>query len=167
MNYIDVIIIALLIMAAIFGFWKGFVRQLFGLAALLLGIFCAWHFSDFAASYISQWIDKNETAVTIISFAITFIVVLIGVVWVGKLADKLIKMIALGLLNRLIGLLFSAVKMAFILSICIWLIQAFDLLWPFLPLQDTQNSLFFTPLSKPAPALFPYLKGLLTSIYKI
>ncbi|MDR2585824.1 MAG: CvpA family protein [Prevotellaceae bacterium] len=164
MNYIDIIIIALLVVAAIFGVWKGFVRQLFGLVALLLGIYCALHFSGYAATFISQWIDKNETAVTIISFAITFVVVLLGVVFVGKLADRIIKIVALGLFNRLFGILFSVAKMAFILSICIWLLLAFDHLWPFFPHQDSHQSLLFAPVSKLAPSIFPYLKALFTSI---
>ena len=164
MNYIDLIITLLLLLAAVFGFWKGFIRQLFGLAALFLGIFCAIHFSGFVSSYVSQWIDKNETAVTIISFAVTFIVVLLGVIWVGKVADTLIKLVALGLVNRLAGLLFSVVKMAFILSICIWLLMAFDHLWPFFPHQDGEKSLLFAPISKLAPALFPFLKGLFASL---
>ncbi|MCL2728176.1 MAG: CvpA family protein [Bacteroidales bacterium] len=164
MNYIDLIIVALLVVAALFGFWKGFVRQLFGLVALFLGIFCAWHFSDFAASYISQWIDKNETAVAIISFAVTFIIVLLGVIFVGKIADKLVKVITLGLFNRLLGVLFSIVKMAFILSICIWLLQALDQLWPFFPHQECEQSFIFAPVAKLAPAVFPYIKGLITTI---
>ena len=164
MNYIDIIIIVFLAFAALFGFWRGFVRQLFGLVALFLGLFCACYFSGFAASYISQWMDKNETAVAIISFAVTFIVVLFGVVFVGRIAEQLIKLITLGLLNRLVGLVFSVAKITFILSVCIWLLQAFDTFWPFLPYQDSEQSLLFAPIAKLAPALFPYLKEWFSAI---
>jgi len=164
MNYIDIIIIALLAFAAIVGVWKGFIRQLFGLVALFLGIWCACHFSNYAAFYISQWIDKNETAVTIISFAVTFIVVLFGVVLVGRLAEQLIKVVMLGFFNRLMGILFSVVKMALILSVSIWLLQALDQLWPFIPHHDCEKSMLFTPVAKLATALFPYLKELLAGI---
>jgi membrane protein required for colicin V production len=160
MNYIDIIIIALLVYAALFGIWKGFVRQLFGLAALFLGIWCACRFSGFTAAYISQWIDKNETAVTIISFAITFIIVLLGVILVGRLTEQLVKAVTLGWVNRLIGLLFSVLKMALILSVCIWLLQAFDRMWPFFPHHDCGQSILFAPVSKLAPVVFPYLKVL-------
>ena len=164
MNYIDFILITLLIIAALFGVWKGFVRQLFGLIALFLGLFCAFHFSDYVASYISRWIDANETAVAIISFAITFILVLWGVAFIGKMAETLTKMVALGLINRLVGLLFSIAKMAFILSVCIGLMQALDQIWPFFPHQDAAKSTLFVPISKLAPAVFPYLKDLFTHL---
>ena len=165
MNYIDIIIIALLAFAAIVGVWKGFIRQLFGLVALFLGIWCACHFSNYAAFYISKWIDKNETAVTMISFAVTFIVVLFGVVLVGRLAEQLIKVVMLGFFNRLMGILFSVVKMALILSVSIWLLQALDQLWPFIPHHDCEKSMLFTPAAKLATALFPYLKEWLAVIY--
>ena len=163
MNYIDFIIIAFLIFAALHGACKGFIHQLFGLAALFLGIFCACHFSNYVAYYISPWIDKNEMAVTIISFAITFFVVLLGVILVGRLAEQLIKLVALGLLNRLIGILFSVAKITLILSICIWLLLAFDRFWFFFPHQDSEQSVLFAPLSKLAPALFPFLKKWLSA----
>jgi len=164
MNYIDFIIITLLLLAAIIGIWKGFIHQLFGIAALFLGLYAAWHFSGFAASFISPWLDKNEVAVTIISFALTFVVVLFGVIFAGRLARLLVKMVALGLFDRLLGLLFSVVKMAFILSVSIWLLQAFDHLWPFFPHQDSRQSILFDLIAKLAPAVFPYLKSWFSAI---
>ena len=164
MNYIDLIIIALFILAALLGIWKGFIRQLFGLVALFLGVYCAWHFSGFAASFISRWIDKNEAAVTIISFALTFIAVLLGVVLVGRLTEQIIKVVSLGWLNRIAGLLFSVIKMAFILSLFIWLLHAFDHLWSFFPHHDSEQSILFTPIAKVAPTVFPYLKEWFSSI---
>jgi membrane protein required for colicin V production len=161
LNYIDITLLAFLVFAALFGIWKGFVRHRFGLVALFLGIWCACHFSDFVAFYISQWIDKNEIAVSIISFAITFIIVLLGIILVGRLTEQLVKVITLGWVNRLIGLLFSVVKMTLILSVCIWLLQAFDQLWPFFPHQDCEQSILFAPVAKLAPILFPYLKGII------
>ena len=166
-NYIDLIIIATLVLASMMGFWKGFLRQLFGLIALLLGIYCAIHFSNFIGSYISQWIDHNETAVTIIAFAVTFIAVLLAVVFVGKIAEKLVKIVTLGFFNRLIGLLFSLVKTAFILSIFICLLQALDQLWHFFPHNDCEQSMLFAPIAKLAPSVFPYLKDLFTEIYPL
>jgi membrane protein required for colicin V production len=163
MNYIDIIIIALLAFAALLGVWKGFIHQLFGLIALFLGIWCAFHFSDFVASYIAKWINQNEMAVTVISFAVIFVIVILGVVLVGRIAEQLVKMVSLGLLNRLIGLLFSVAKMALILSICIRLLQAFDQLWPFFPHHDCEQSVLFAPVAQIATVLFPYRKeGLAT-----
>jgi len=164
MNYIDVIILAILVLSAIMGFWKGFIRQLFGIIALFLGLYCAFHFSGFVASFISKWMDTNETAVNIISFAIIFIGVVVAVVFAGTIAEKLMKVITLGLFNRLIGLLFSVVKSLFILSVFIWLLQALDNLWLFIPQNDCQKSMLFAPIAQLAPAVFPYLKNLLAEI---
>jgi len=164
LNYIDFIFIAFFVMAAIWGVWKGFVRQLFGLVALFLGVFCAYHFSDFAATWITKWIHQEETVIAVIAFAVTFLAVLFGVILAGRITEKIVKTILLGWFNRIAGLLFSIAKMAFILSICIYLLLAFDQLWPFFPHQDGEKSILFAPIAKLAPALFPYLKNLIATI---
>ena len=45
MNYLDIIIAILLIIAIVSGYRKGFIHQLASLAALILGIFLAVKFS--------------------------------------------------------------------------------------------------------------------------
>ena len=44
MNYLDIVLVVLLILSAINGFSKGFVEELAGLIALILGIWAAIHF---------------------------------------------------------------------------------------------------------------------------
>lgn len=166
-NYIDLIILSIVAFSAVIGLWKGFVRQLFGLIALFLGLYCAFHFSGFVTSFIMRWIDDHQKAVNIISFAITFIAVVIGVGFVGKIGEKLVKIITLGLLNRIIGLLFSVIKTLLILCIAVWLLQALDHHWPFLPQDDCQQSSLFEPLSKIASSIFPYIKNLFSEFYTI
>jgi len=164
LNYIDFVILIVLLIAAVRGVWKGFVRQIFGIAALFLGVYCAYHFSYFAAGWISKWIHPEQTAIAILAFILTFLVVLYGVILAGRLAEKIIKIVLLGWLNRLLGLIFSVIKMAFILSICIWILLSLDQLWPFFPHQDAQDSLFFSPAEQLARQVFPYLKNFLTNI---
>ena len=164
LTYIDIIFLLCFAFAAIWGIWKGFVRQLFGIAALFLGVYCAFHFSGFVATYLAHWMKLDETTVAIIAFAVTFLAVLFGVIIAGKIMDKILKIVLLGWLNRITGLLFSLAKMAFILSIFLWLLQALDRIWPLLPHPEIEESIFYAPIAKLAPALFPYLKGLFEAV---
>ena len=163
LNYIDFIILILWVAAAVSGIWKGFIRQLFGIAALFLGVYCAWRFSHFAAHWIDQWIHPDQTTIAILAFAVTFLVVLYGVILGGRLTEKIIKIVLLGWINRLLGAIFSLVKMTFILSVCIWILLAMDHLWPFFPHQDAHNSIFFAPVEQIAHHVFPYLRNFLSS----
>ena len=160
MNYIDIIIIVILLIAALIGLKKGFVRQLFGLAALFLGVFCAYHFSSFAVGYIVKWFHPGENLTQILAFTITFLAVLLLIVFLGRLVEGLLRITALGLFNRILGLAFSVAKNALILSILIYLLEALDALWSFLPREICEASLLYGPLSDWAATLFPYLKGL-------
>jgi Uncharacterized membrane protein, required for colicin V production len=160
MNYIDAIILVILLVAAIIGLKKGFVRQLFGLAALFIGVFCAYHFSSFAAGYIVKWFHPGENLTQILAFIVTFLAVLLLIVFLGRLVEGLLRITALGLFNRILGLVFSVAKNALILSILIYLLEALDALWSFLPRETCESSLLYGPFSDWATALFPYLKRL-------
>ena len=71
--------------------------------------------------------------------------------------NKLIDAIALGIVNRLLGVLFSVLKIAFIVSIILVLINKADNKYNFIPDETKENSLLYKPLSNFAPMIFPYL----------
>ena len=54
MNYIDIILVLLLIFSAISGFRKGLIVELASLAALILGIWGAIEFSDITSEFLVE-----------------------------------------------------------------------------------------------------------------
>jgi membrane protein required for colicin V production len=157
MNTIDLVFAILLLWAAYRGYTKGFIVQLATLAALLLGILGAVMFSDFTSELIIKKFDISGQYLPIISFAITFIAIVIAVHILAKALNKLIDAIALGIVNRLLGVLFSVVKIAFIVSIILVLINKADNKYNFIPDETKEKSLLYKPLSNFAPMIFPYL----------
>ncbi|MGC9374578.1 MAG: CvpA family protein [Bacteroidales bacterium] len=157
MNTIDLVFAILFLWSAYRGFTKGFIVQLATLAALLLGILGAVMFSDFTSSLIIKKFEVSGQYLPIISFAITFIVIVVAVHILAKLLNKLMDAIALGVVNRLLGVLFSVLKYAFIISIILVLINKADDKYNFIPDETKENSLLYKPLSNFAPLLFPYL----------
>jgi len=157
MNTIDLVFAILLLWAAYRGYSKGFIVQLATLAALLLGILGAVMFSDFTSGLIIKKFDVSGQYLPIISFAITFIVIVIAVHLLAKMINKLVDAIALGIVNRLLGVLFSVVKIAFVVSIILVLINKVDNKYNFIPDDTKNNSLLYRPLSNFAPMIFPYL----------
>lgn len=157
MNTIDLVFAILLLWAAYRGYSKGFIVQLATLAALLLGILGAVMFSDFTSSLIIKKFDVSGQYLPIISFALTFIAIVIAVHILAKALNKLIDAIALGIINRLLGVLFSVLKIAFIVSIILVLINKADNKYNFIPDETKEKSLLYKPLSNFAPMIFPYL----------
>ena len=157
MNSIDLVFAILLLWSAYRGFTKGFIVQLATLAALLLGILGAVLFSDLTSSLIIKKFEISGQYLPILSFAVTFIVIVIAVHLFAKMLNKLIDAIALGIVNRLLGVLFSLLKTAFIVSIILVLINKADNKFNFIPDDTKENSFLYKPLSNFAPMIFPYL----------
>jgi membrane protein required for colicin V production len=59
--------------------------------------------------------------------------------------------------NRLLGVLFSVFKIAFIVSIILVLVNKVDNKYNFIPNETKEKSLLYMPLSNFAPMIFPYL----------
>ncbi|MDD2490867.1 MAG: CvpA family protein [Bacteroidales bacterium] len=164
LNTVDVIILICLIPALFAGFMKGFVRQAAAVMALILGIWAGYHFSDFVSSKLINWINVEQNLLNIISFAIIFIGVLLLVNLAGKAVESLVKLVLLGWLDKLMGIIFALIKYAFILSVLVYLLESLDELFQFLPKETIDDSLLYGYLSKIAPAIFPYLKNLVSAI---
>lgn len=114
MNYLDIVLAILLILSAINGFVKGFVEELAGLVALILGIWAALRFSDRVAQWLIDQFNWTFEHLNIIAFFITFILVVILVNLIGSWVNKMVKAVSLGFINRLAGLAFGVIKLSLI-----------------------------------------------------
>jgi membrane protein required for colicin V production len=133
MNWIDFVIIALLAFGLIQGFINGLIIEIAELAALVLGIWGAIHFSDWTAGKLSGWFDMQSSWTGIIAFAVTFIAIVIGVYLLGKLLDTLLKAMALGFVVKSLGAVFGVLKTALILSVVFVFLNSIDEKRHFLP----------------------------------
>lgn len=158
MNYLDLILAVPLIWAVYIGFTKGFIFSIASLLALFLGIFGAIHFSDITAVFIESWFHPEPRYLNLISFAITFIIIVIGIHLLAYFIDKVVKAVALGIINRLAGVLFNLIKMAFIVSVVLSLVNYLNRFSGFIPEEDIEESILYKPVSSFAPAVFPYLR---------
>ncbi|MDR0729216.1 MAG: CvpA family protein [Prevotellaceae bacterium] len=156
MNYIDIIITILLLISIFMGWRQGFIRQLFGLLALLFGLFCAYRFSHFTAHYISDWFKVSESVTNGVAFAVTFIIVLLAVILAGRFADKISSMVAFAFFNRLLGAILSLLKAVLIISVLLLILNIFGLI----PQVHQNQSTLYHPMEKVSMTAFPYLKQL-------
>jgi membrane protein required for colicin V production len=158
MNYLDIIIIILILISAITGYKKGFIHQLASLAALVLGIFIAVKCSKWFAPYIQNHFTSSVNVAKIIAFIAIFILVIVAIHFLGKFLEKTFDEIELGFLNKIAGSLFSIVKMVFIVSVLMVLLKLsiIKIDWPKQSSMD--ESYTYKPVESVAPAIFPYLK---------
>lgn len=159
MNYIDFFILAILGFAIVRGFIKGLIIEVASIAALVLGIWGAIRFSGFVGQRLTDYFDLTTQYLGLISFAITFILIVLGVHLIANILDKLLKAVALGLPLRLTGALFGLIKTALILSIIFVILNTVDERTNFLPREKMNRSILYYPISDFAPMLFPLIEG--------
>lgn len=157
MNFIDILILIILGIAAVKGFINGFIKEFASLAALVLGIWAAIRFSNFTAAKLYDYFDLTGKYTGIIAFILTFVIVVIAIHFIGLLIDKLIKAVSLGFINRLLGLVFGVFKSVLILSVIFVILNAIDEHRPFLPKEKINQSFLYNPISDIAPAIFPII----------
>jgi membrane protein required for colicin V production len=157
MNYLDIILGILLILSAFNGFSKGFVEELAGLVALILGIWAAIHFSGMMAHFLTSHLNFTFQHLSIAAFLITFILVVILVHLVGTLVSKVIKAASLGFLNRLAGFGFGVIKGALILSIILIVFNRIDEDVHIISSEKKAESKLYEPIRNFAPRIFPFL----------
>jgi membrane protein required for colicin V production len=157
MNWIDLIIVVILILAVVNGFINGLVKEVASLAALILGIWGAIKFSTFTAAKLYDYFDMTGRYVGIIAFLVTFGIIVVVIHFVGILAGKIVDAVSLGFVNRLLGIVFGLFKSVLILSVFFVILNAIDARRPFLPKETIEKSVFYNPISDIAPVIFPII----------
>jgi len=159
MNYIDLILGILLILGAISGFSKGLIAEVASLAALILGIWGAIEFSYITSDFLVENFQLKTDYLNIISFVVTFIVIVILVHIVGSTVNKLIDTVMLGWINKLAGLVFGLLKSALILSILLVIFDKIDTDVKILPKDAKRESRMYEPIRSLAPSIFPFIEN--------
>lgn len=155
MNVFDIIIAALLLFGFVRGLMKGFFVEVASLIALVAGVYGAIHFSYFVADFLKDSISWEEKYISITAFAITFVVIIVVISLLGKLFTKLADFASLGIINKILGGVFGALKIGLILSIVFIFFGKMNDTIPFIKKETLDESILYQPVKKIAPTIFP------------
>jgi membrane protein required for colicin V production len=157
MNFIDILLIIPIGYAMYKGFKNGFIIELFTLLAILVGIYVGIHFSDFIAAWMKETFEWDSPYLPVVAFTITFLGVGAMIYFGGKMVEKMVKAVALGPVNKAFGIVFALLKMLYILSVVLVLIESYDEKGDFFPEKTKESSLLYEPVRdisiKTVPAL--------------
>lgn len=146
MEKIDFIIAIPLIWGLIIGFKKGLVLELASFAALILGVLGALSFSDFVGEKLSAIISISPEYLGLASFFTTFVLIVVGVFLLARIIDKSLKLIALGMVNRILGALFGLLKYALITSFALYFFNFLNQKLEFVSNDYQEKSLLYKPV---------------------
>jgi membrane protein required for colicin V production len=157
MNYIDVILGLLLIFSVIGGFKNGLITEIASLAALILGIWGAIHFSYITTELLIKYLDLKSDYLNIISFGVTFIVIVILVHIVGNVVNNMFDSGVLGITNKLGGMVFGLARSILFLSIVLLVFDKIDNDVQIIPEETKAKSRMYEPIRNIAPSIFPFI----------
>ena len=162
MSTLDIIILLCFLPAIVTGIHKGFIAQVISLVSLWLGVWLAFHFSDIACTWLSQYLTGvSETVLHIAGFLLVFVIVAVLLFLVGRLLKGLSKMVALGWLDWVLGILFALFKAALLIGLVLILFDTLNLKFDIVPEDKLSDSALYAPVRDFAYKVFPYLKALL------
>jgi len=160
MNYFDLIIIAVMIWSFYSGFKKGLVYMLVSFLAIIAGLYAAIHFSYMLVEQLAGWLDKDPEQLKILSYILTFVIVFALMHLTGKILNKFMDAIALGLMNRLAGGAIGVGINIIVLSLALWLFEQGNQIYPVVKQETMDESRFFHPVKNLSPVILVNLKKL-------
>lgn len=157
MNVLDIILIIPIIWLMYRGYQKGFIIELSSLVALIAGIYLAINFSGFAADFLTRNFNIGDKYLNIVAFVVTFLIVVFGVIMIGKMLEQFINILLLGFVNKLAGAAFGVIKAVFLISVVLWIINSFDLSRTIIKDSSRKESMLYDPIEQFAPSIVPKL----------
>lgn len=157
MNWFDLIVCILLLIAVINGYRKGLIMQLVGLAILVLSAVFGGRVAQYILPHITEWASLSPETARVLSFILAFSAIAIGLSLVGRLLQKFIDVVLLSFINRLAGAVIAAGTMMLFLSILLNLVLLLDKKETIIRPEIKQESFFYERIEAVVPAIVPHL----------
>ena len=121
MGTVDIVIIVVIGILTITGFWKGIVKQIFGLVGVIAGYILAVKFYEPSSKFL---MSIHPGTARVISFIAIFLACIVVAHLVGWGIGKFLAISQLGLLNRIGGGLLGFLKGCILVAVMVMLLTA-------------------------------------------
>ncbi|CAN5411625.1 CvpA family protein [soil metagenome] len=155
MNIVDLVLALILLYGLVSGFFRGFLAELASLVAFVAGIYGAVYFSYILSDFLASRVSWNIQLVHLLAFAITFILIVFLISLAGKFLTTAVNLVALGIINKILGAGFGLIKIAFITSVFIMFLTAASEDINFVEEETLEQSKLYGPIKVMAPAIIP------------
>jgi len=128
MNFFDLLIFGIVLLSILYSFFRGFIREVFSLVSLILGIWLAMKFYPLIGDRLSSWVT-NSAVRNLIGFSFIFIVVRVSGWWLGSFIQKLLNLGKIRIWDRGLGMLVGLTKgiiiVTFLITILVYFLPVF------------------------------------------
>lgn len=146
MNWLDILLAIPLVYGLIMGCKRGFVKEIIGLVAVVIGIYIAKFVASAFSLFLQSSFGVSERVAAPLSYFLVVAIVVGGLYLLAWMLTKILKAMKLGTVNRIFGGLFGLLKFALIVSAILNFVMILD---NFVPIKDkpaVRNSLLYSPI---------------------
>lgn len=152
MNSLDIIILLVLIWFTGFGLYRGLVRSVLNLVGVICALFFATLWLPHTSSFLQKYLPLPDAQMGFIAFVALFILIVVAFRIAAKIIQEGLRLVLLGWIDRVGGLLFGFLKGALLISALLWVFALFPQTDSVKKIQDDSRLL---PLVKPTlPLLY-------------
>jgi membrane protein required for colicin V production len=126
LNWLDIVLIAVLVVSMVMSARKGFSREIIGLAAALFALVLAMWFYGLAGSFVAPFVSSPRVA-NLLGFLLVVFGVLVCGGLLGWIVNRFLRTVGLSFFDHLLGAIFGLVRG---LLIAIALLTAFTAFGP-------------------------------------
>jgi len=155
MNYFDYLLLLPVVYGLYRGFTKGLIVELASLVALIAGVYGAMYFSSFTFEYLSEFVEIETAYLQLASYGLTFLLIVLVITLTGKILTMLVKMVALGIVNRMMGAIFGGLKALLILSVLLMFFDRFNNQFGIVKIEVLDASVLYSPILTQAQNIYP------------
>jgi membrane protein required for colicin V production len=109
MNWLDIVLVIILLVSTVSAAQKGFTREVIGIAAAILGLICGIWLYGPAGSFLLPYVSSPQIA-HFIGFFIVFLACIIAGSIVTAIIRRFVKTVGLSWFDRLLGAVFGVIR---------------------------------------------------------
>ena len=115
---LDLVLTVFVAFLLVKGIWKGFVKEISGILAVVGGVITSFMFHSAAEEFLSPYFGPKYLG--FVAYSILFIAAYLGIMLLGSFIDRVVKSVMLGSFNRILGGLFGLLKALLWTSLCVY-----------------------------------------------
>jgi membrane protein required for colicin V production len=154
---IDIIAIVLAVYGFYLGYTKGIIKTVFGILSLFIGLLAALKLSPYLVNGLEKISNSNSPLLFLIGFALTFVLTLFLIRFLGNRFEDLLKAIKINFFNQVAGGIVLSFIFLILFSYGIWFSDQIKLI-PSTTKQASYTYPALTTLPDKSKALFAYIK---------
>lgn len=148
MSYLDLFFGMAIAWGAYSGFSKGLIKELASILGVIIGVFLAKNYYPYLDIKLKPIFESEAGFISILSAILIFLLTIMVFKIIAKFLTKFLKIIALGLLNRIIGSVFGIFKTVLLLCILVFIFSNINNVTGIIKAEKLSQSFFYSKVEK-------------------